>query len=206
MSFGTYLKQLRKEKPISQRELADKAGISNAEISRIETGDRLKPSPNVLRAIAPILGVPYEELMVKAGYLNNRTLFVSEYRKAEENFIDIVTPQLIKEGWTLELCKDAGTPHISAKKDDIVWHIDFKFFNILEDYDKDLMIRDAVCRIYGELAIYDTSSISKFTIAVHNNKVFNILLQYVPKRLNISVSVMLIDFKTDKLIRECILT
>ncbi|MFK4998677.1 helix-turn-helix domain-containing protein [Bacillus sp. N9] len=42
MSFGEYLKQLRKDKSISQRELAEKSGVSNAEISRIETGGRQK--------------------------------------------------------------------------------------------------------------------------------------------------------------------
>lgn len=210
MSFGKYLKQLRTEKPISQRELAYKAGISNAEISRIETGGRQKPSPDVLRAIAPILGVPYEELMDKAGYLNSRASFVSEHREAEEKFIDIVTPQLIKEGWTLELCKDPGTAHITAKKEEVEWHIDFKFFRFREDSDKhfreDRIICDTVYRIYGRLAIYDQSALSKFTIAVHNNKVFERLLQYVPKHLTIHVSIMLIDFETNKIIQECILT
>lgn len=69
MKFGDYLKELRKTKGITQKELADLSGFSNAEISKIESGDRKKPSPDLLKAIAPHLDTPYEVLMTKAGYL-----------------------------------------------------------------------------------------------------------------------------------------
>lgn len=69
MNFGEFLKKLRSESGLSQRELADKSGVSNAEISRLETGERKKPSPKVIKAIAPFLSLSYEELMVHAGYI-----------------------------------------------------------------------------------------------------------------------------------------
>jgi transcriptional regulator with XRE-family HTH domain len=69
MTFGEYLKELRKSKDLTQKELAELSGFSNAEISKIESGDRKKPSPDLLKAIAPHLEVPYELLMSKAGYL-----------------------------------------------------------------------------------------------------------------------------------------
>lgn len=69
MTFGEYIKSLRTANGLSQRELAEKAGISNAEISRIETGERKKPSPLTLKAMYEYLGVPYEELLQKAGYI-----------------------------------------------------------------------------------------------------------------------------------------
>ncbi len=69
MDFGEYLRSLRKEKGLTQKQLADLAGFSNTEISRIESGDRQKPSPIILKAIAPHLSVPYEELLKQAGYL-----------------------------------------------------------------------------------------------------------------------------------------
>lgn len=69
MTFGDYVKNLRTGRKLSQRELAEVSGISNAEISRIETGDRKKPSPATLKAIAPYLGVTYQEIMQKAGYI-----------------------------------------------------------------------------------------------------------------------------------------
>jgi transcriptional regulator with XRE-family HTH domain len=83
MTFGEYLKQLRNEKKISQRELAEMSGISNAEISRIETGERKKPSHLTLKAIAPFLGIAYEELLRQAGFIEE----VIEHQGFTENII-----------------------------------------------------------------------------------------------------------------------
>ena len=69
MTFGQYIKKLRDDNGVSQRVLAEKAGVSNTEISRIESGERQKPSPAILKAIHVFLGVTYEELMTKAGYI-----------------------------------------------------------------------------------------------------------------------------------------
>ncbi|MGE5390477.1 MAG: helix-turn-helix domain-containing protein [Deltaproteobacteria bacterium] len=117
MSFGDFIKKMRSEQGLSQRELADKSGVSNAEISRMETGDRKKPSPNSIKAIAPFLGISYEELMVKAGYIEHVIdhksfdehifvesdgTFVDTYRKAkriaerDEELISILDRAVIK--------------------------------------------------------------------------------------------------------------
>lgn len=81
MNFGEYLKNLRNENKLSQRELSEKSGVSNAEISRIESGERKKPSPIMLKAIAPYLGITYEDLLQKAGYLEE----VIEHENYTEN-------------------------------------------------------------------------------------------------------------------------
>jgi transcriptional regulator with XRE-family HTH domain len=67
--FGKYLTQLRTEKGMSQRELADKSKISNTEISRIESGLRKNPAPATLRSLAIALGIEYRDLMKMAGYI-----------------------------------------------------------------------------------------------------------------------------------------
>lgn len=69
MKFGEFLKNLRKENSLSQRRLAELSNISNTEISRIESGERQKPAPSILKAISPHLGISYGELMTKAGYI-----------------------------------------------------------------------------------------------------------------------------------------
>jgi len=69
MNIGEYIMYLRKKRDLSQRQLASLSKISNTEISRIESGERKKPSPDTLKAIAPHLGISYEELMVYAGYI-----------------------------------------------------------------------------------------------------------------------------------------
>jgi transcriptional regulator with XRE-family HTH domain len=68
--FGQYLKKLRKIKGITLTELGELVGYSNPYLSQIETGKRGTPSPEILKKLSEPLGVSYEELMVKAGYLS----------------------------------------------------------------------------------------------------------------------------------------
>ncbi|MEK3760602.1 helix-turn-helix domain-containing protein [Paenibacillus sp. FSL P4-0338] len=67
--FGYYLRQLREGKGLTINQLAALAGISGAQISRIENGLRGVPKPATLRKIAEATDVSYEELMGHAGYL-----------------------------------------------------------------------------------------------------------------------------------------
>jgi len=72
MTVGVYLKELRVAKGLSQKELSglpDKQ-VSNAEISRLEAGIRIKPSPAILKILAPHLGVPVGALLARAGYMD----------------------------------------------------------------------------------------------------------------------------------------
>ena len=69
IEIGAYIADLRNEKKWSQRELAEKSGISNTEISRIEAGKRTKPTPATLRALSDALQVEYSDLMKSAGYI-----------------------------------------------------------------------------------------------------------------------------------------
>ncbi|MDJ0304749.1 helix-turn-helix domain-containing protein [Dehalobacter sp.] len=68
-NIGSYIAQLRAEKKISQRELSDRSGISNTEISRIEAGKRNNPTPATLRALSEALNIEYSDLMKVAGYI-----------------------------------------------------------------------------------------------------------------------------------------
>lgn len=67
--LGKFIRGKRTEKGLSQRELANAAGISNAEISRLEAGKRKASSPAVLKAIAKALNVPVEVLLGKSGII-----------------------------------------------------------------------------------------------------------------------------------------
>lgn len=92
--LGRFIESLRNEKNISQRQLADKSGISNTEVWRIESGERKNPSPLVLKSLAPHLGVSYEELMIKAGYIEetiDHSGFTEKvYRDDSGNVVDII--------------------------------------------------------------------------------------------------------------------
>ena len=65
--FGQYLAQLREDKKMSQRRLAEAAGLINSTISRIESG-AVKPDPTTIEKIASALGVDKTLLFVKCGY------------------------------------------------------------------------------------------------------------------------------------------
>lgn len=94
MSIGEFIKKLRKENNLSQRDLAEKSKVSNAEISRIETGERKNPSPASLKAFAPYLGVTYEELMKQAGYIeeivDHQGYTENIYKDDSGNLVDIL--------------------------------------------------------------------------------------------------------------------
>ena len=94
MLFPEYLKDLRKKCGLRQNELAMKSGISAAEISRIESGERQKPSPLVLRALAPYLCVPYDELLYHAGYtqeiVDHPGYRENIYRDDQGKLVDII--------------------------------------------------------------------------------------------------------------------
>lgn len=74
--FAEKIRQARKEKQLTQRELAKKSGLSPGFISMLEkgvnpsTGKPVNPSADTLFALAKGLDISYPELMVLAGYLS----------------------------------------------------------------------------------------------------------------------------------------
>jgi transcriptional regulator with XRE-family HTH domain len=66
--LGRRIREVRKERGISQGELAEKAGISLITISRIERGER-DPHVRTLAQIARGLGIPAYELLRSSDYL-----------------------------------------------------------------------------------------------------------------------------------------
>ncbi len=81
MSLSDYIREMRKRKDWSQRDLATASGISNAEISRIESGKRKEPSPSVLKAISKALDVSMEEVLEQAGVIEKGKAIVNEVSK-----------------------------------------------------------------------------------------------------------------------------
>ena len=66
--FGSVLKNLRKERRVTQRELADKVGVDFTYISKIENG-RLENSPSekTISEIARVLETDANELILLAN-------------------------------------------------------------------------------------------------------------------------------------------
>src|ERR1700757_1741806 len=87
--IGSFIRAQRGAAQVSERQLAEKAGVSNPYLSQIERGLR-KPSAEVLNQIAKALRVSAEVLYVQAGILEPSES--SEVRDA------IVTDTAITEG------------------------------------------------------------------------------------------------------------
>jgi len=83
LSFGKYLVQLREKQSISQRRLAELAGLNNSTISRIESGS-VNPDPATLEKFAKALNIDKALLLTKCGYSEIPEEFVVIARKAGE--------------------------------------------------------------------------------------------------------------------------
>ena len=66
-SFGQRVRELRKARGLSQKELAAKASIDFTYLSKIENARRLPPRERVIRAMAVALQIDEGELMTLAG-------------------------------------------------------------------------------------------------------------------------------------------
>jgi transcriptional regulator with XRE-family HTH domain len=71
MKLGAELARLRGLRGKTLRDVEDETGVSNAYLSQLETGKAEKPRPHVLHKLAQYYGVPYEHLMLAAGYLQS---------------------------------------------------------------------------------------------------------------------------------------
>ena len=91
-SLGTFIKSERERKGLSQRELSRRANMDCSELSRIESGQRLKPNVLYLKSIADILDLSMVDLMKLAGYSDTdinfgKDLFNKRSNKDYENQI-----------------------------------------------------------------------------------------------------------------------
>lgn len=64
MNIGKAIKALRKQQQLSQEQLAQKAGLTQAALSAIENG--VKPNPENLKNLSSVLAVP-ESLIYAMG-------------------------------------------------------------------------------------------------------------------------------------------
>lgn len=71
-SFGDLLRTLRRGASLSQEELAQRAGLSVKAIGALERGERLRPYPNTVRALALGLGLSDEDRTLLLSHVPRR--------------------------------------------------------------------------------------------------------------------------------------
>ncbi|MDM5299487.1 helix-turn-helix domain-containing protein [Bacillus pumilus] len=85
--FGEQLRMLRENRKMSVNQLAMYSGVSAAGISRIENGKRGVPKPLTIKKLAHALKVPYEDLMLIAGHIEQEK--VHEMKPKYESILKI---------------------------------------------------------------------------------------------------------------------
>lgn len=108
--IGEIIAEAREKAELSQRQLAKIANISNAQLSKIESGEIEVPNPKTLRKISRHINVNYNDMMYKIGlgmevsplnpfikdYYNKMTL--DQLNEAEINILGSIenSKQLVK--------------------------------------------------------------------------------------------------------------
>lgn len=76
MSFGNYIREERKKKALSLRELAKRSGMSHPYLSQLETGKNKNPTPDMVRKLAKGLNIKYPDLLKIAGHIDDKYLII----------------------------------------------------------------------------------------------------------------------------------
>ncbi len=96
VEFGQRLKELRKAKGLTQKQLADLIGVKNSIISFYEVGDRI-PSPEVIKKLAAVLHVSADFLLgLDKGDTINVSGLDDEDKKLVQNLVDALRKKNIK--------------------------------------------------------------------------------------------------------------
>lgn len=74
MLFSNFIKNLRGKENLSQKELADKLGVSQRTISFYENGG-FPSEPRIFQALSEFSNVPVENLMAIAGQMPKEEIF-----------------------------------------------------------------------------------------------------------------------------------
>ena len=65
--IGEEIAKARENKGLSQRQLANAIGISNAALSKIESGETEIPNPKILKKISKHIDLNYNDMMSMIG-------------------------------------------------------------------------------------------------------------------------------------------
>ncbi|EFD0006602.1 TPA: helix-turn-helix transcriptional regulator [Escherichia coli] len=103
--IGDNIRRMREAAKLSQQELADKSGISKAQISRLENGTQKNPQIQTVIALATELGTTVEELIfgeesTATTYLNQAiNNLPEEDQKAIKKLIKVWVIMTQSEKW-----------------------------------------------------------------------------------------------------------
>ena len=154
---GKFIAKKRKEKSLTQQELADILGISNKTISKWECGNGL-PEVSLMMPLCEVLGISVNEL------LSGEELDNTYVEKAEENFIELIKE---KENTKLSNQKLALWQIVSVFITIVLWLILFADSNVYQLGQRPTPITLCYLAI-GLVSIYATVSICGYGLLKRN--------------------------------------
>lgn len=111
LTFGEFIKQIRKEKGISARELARMSGVSQPYLSQIENNNRVQnPTVEIIQKLAKGLGVSNIELMNANSDVSQTETLSNTVLMSSENH----------NGWKLEELLAQVKQEVSEKINKII--------------------------------------------------------------------------------------
>ncbi|QGH20881.1 helix-turn-helix domain-containing protein [Clostridium butyricum] len=107
--IGEYIKELRKNRKLTQQQLADSVGISQNSVQRYETGKRIPPL-DVLTKMAEALNVTLDNILSKDknSELYKSNIAIGNLKEEAEKEAEKFRKSLKVDAAFCTLCKDCG--------------------------------------------------------------------------------------------------
>lgn len=167
IEIGKFIAEKRKEKSLTQQELADLIGVSNKTISKWECGNGM-PEVSLMLPLCENLNISVNEL------LSGETLDNSYKEKAEENLIGLIKEsQTNKIGLKSIILWQAISLVISI----IIWFILFADSNVYQLGSKPTPLTTYYL-IAGFISIYSVTTISIYGIIKRNLSMIFLALSF----------------------------
>ena len=164
--IGEIIAEAREKAELSQRQLAKIANISNAQLSKIESGEIEVPNPKTLRKISRYINVNYNEMMYKVGLgLEVSTLnpFIKDYyekmnldelNEAEINVLGSIANSNALVRSCIDKLRDKEKNNISEKEEELLLHT-------IEDTEYQITTSKAIVELIQSLKIKERNKNAK---------------------------------------------
>jgi len=96
-SFGTALREKRRAASLTQRELADRAGVDFSYISKLENDRLPPPAADTVVKLAALLGCSAEELLALTGKLPSQVQERLSNSRAAQEFLRLAQERELSE-------------------------------------------------------------------------------------------------------------
>jgi SOS-response transcriptional repressor LexA len=137
-TFAEFLRKRMSERNLKINQLAKLSGVSSSEVSRMATGQRKSPNPQILRKLAPVLRVSFDSLL-KIAYPEKQVVqekvparLVSEVSQLAKEIAKYTAKELSETYITGKL-KFIGFENAeNLRSENEIKEADFDFNNVLE--------------------------------------------------------------------------